>query len=126
MACTKESHEAVKLDPVAWSRLELAGVQLLPGDADAPTEAFELRNCACHSTLARRVDLASYVRGIVADLRRALDESEHVERHMAVTDALERAAAAHGWLHGRVTALANDLERHFGRSSTSTKEGTES
>lgn len=48
--CTRESHEAAKLDDVAWSSMEYVGIQETDQDY-----YLELRNCKCGSTLARRI-----------------------------------------------------------------------
>lgn len=45
-------HDAIKADPVAWSKLDYRGLQRLRSD---PRHAIELRNCTCGSTLGIRV-----------------------------------------------------------------------
>lgn len=51
--CAKR-HDAIKADPVAWSKLEPRGLQPLRSD---PRRAIELRNCTCGSTLGIRVSI---------------------------------------------------------------------
>ena len=53
--CATEVHEALKRDDAKWAALEYVGVQRIEADETGPAEAIELRNCACHSTLARKV-----------------------------------------------------------------------
>lgn len=50
--CTRESHEAAKLDEKAWLSMEYVGIQ-----ESGPEYSLELRNCKCGSTLARRIVL---------------------------------------------------------------------
>ena len=49
--CSPAIHEALKTDPAAWAALALKGVLQL--DEEDPSDALELRNCECGSTLAR-------------------------------------------------------------------------
>lgn len=53
--CTTEFHAALKLDATRWALLSYVGVQVIEADDDEPEERLELRNCACGSTLCRRV-----------------------------------------------------------------------
>lgn len=54
--CQPAVHEAIKTDDAVWSRLRFIGFQELPAEsASEPAESFEVRNCACHSTLYRKV-----------------------------------------------------------------------
>lgn len=48
--CTPESHNAIKADPQAWSLLKPIGVMVIDD-----TEALEMRNCACGSTLCKSI-----------------------------------------------------------------------
>jgi len=51
LMCSRETHEALKIDEVAWQALPYVGMQAIDGEA-----AAELRNCTrCCSTLARLV-----------------------------------------------------------------------
>ncbi len=53
--CTRESHERAKHDTAAWLAMVYIGTQRIPADETGPAEALELRNCACGSTLCRKV-----------------------------------------------------------------------
>jgi len=56
MACSNGYHEQLKLDDIAWGALDYVGIQLFPGeDVGDPDERYELRNCKCGSTLAKRM-----------------------------------------------------------------------
>lgn len=48
-------HAALKLDRALWATLELVGVQKVEADETGPAEVYELRNCACGSTLGLKV-----------------------------------------------------------------------
>ena len=50
-ACTRESHELLKLDPVVWASMEYRGIQVTGLEYD-----LELRNCKCGSTLCIRIE----------------------------------------------------------------------
>lgn len=50
--CTRESHEAAKLDPDSWESMIYIGIQVTGLEYD-----LELRNCKCGSTLCKRKDL---------------------------------------------------------------------
>jgi hypothetical protein len=54
LACSRAIHAALAADDEAWSRLELAGYQVVEADGDEPECRQEVRFCACGSTLARR------------------------------------------------------------------------
>ena len=49
---TDADHDMLKLDALAWTTLELVGVQVLPAWQDEPEERAECRNCSCGTTLA--------------------------------------------------------------------------
>ncbi len=54
--CTRESHERMKRDSLAWSLLEYVGKQHVPADEHGPALSIELKNCGqCHSTLAKEI-----------------------------------------------------------------------
>lgn len=55
--CPIERHEEMKRDPLAWTELELRGVQR--GDVGDPV--YEVRNCACGSTLYLELPAAESV-----------------------------------------------------------------
>ena len=38
-----------------WDQLAVVGVISVPEDADGPAEKLEMRNCACGSTIARKL-----------------------------------------------------------------------
>lgn len=48
--CTQASHDALKRNPAAWSRLVLIGHQRTYDEPGQPTH-LEMRNCTCGSTL---------------------------------------------------------------------------
>ena len=54
ITCTVD-HESLKLDQSAWTALRHIGDQHIEADEDGPTERLELRNCACGTTLAKRI-----------------------------------------------------------------------
>lgn len=73
-ACTAASHQAAVRDDVQWSSMTKIGTQ----EVDE-TEALEMRNCTCGSTLCRVIVLHPVVTMAVA---RAL--FAQVEAEMAV------------------------------------------
>lgn len=42
-------------DDASWRALPFVGLQRLDADESGPAETYELRNCACGSTIARTV-----------------------------------------------------------------------
>ncbi len=52
-----DQHAAMKADRETWSKLELVGVQRAPATDDDEGYSLELRNCACGSTLALRIEV---------------------------------------------------------------------
>jgi len=54
-AHTTPWHELLKTSDALWAGLFYVGLQLFPAEEDGqPDEVYELRNCDCGSTLARR------------------------------------------------------------------------
>jgi len=54
ITCTVD-HESLKLDQSAWTALRHIGDMRLEADTLEPEERLELRNCACGTTLAKRI-----------------------------------------------------------------------
>lgn len=46
-------HESLHSSDEAWSALAYVGRCHMPADETGPAETLELRNCSCHSTIAR-------------------------------------------------------------------------
>lgn len=74
MTCTVQSHRAAVADDSQWSALRPIGTQ----EVDE-TEALELRNCTCGSTLCRVVVLQP-----VMSMARAVELFASVEAELAV------------------------------------------
>ena len=67
MTCTHSTHRAAVADDVQWSAMRPIGMQQVD-----ETEALEMRNCTCGSTLCRVVVLAPV---LSLDAARALADS---------------------------------------------------
>lgn len=52
--CPVSVHEALKHSD-RWPTLRLLGVQLVDADESGPAERYEVRNCACGSTLYKEI-----------------------------------------------------------------------
>lgn len=53
--CEPSAHQKIKESDAEWGALVLLGEQTLEDDDGEVTDRYEVRNCACGSTLLRRV-----------------------------------------------------------------------